>query len=154
MTHISELVTQARGGAAAYPRCSREQALVYSCEDVAHTHHPTRLLGRAQAVDLVTDICMHENVDIPFVEFARRRARCVAAFEPHSRTVVFHGAQPALSHVVHELAHMVSGGLGHDLDFRVTLVRIARRWAGVQYASLLHHLMVGVGLPMDPWSAR
>lgn len=154
MTHISELVTKARAGASAYPRCSGEQALVYSCEDVAHDNHPTRMLGRAQAVDLVGDICIHENVDVPFVEFARRRARCTASFEPFTRTVIFHGSRPALSHVVHELAHVVSGSGNHDLDFRVTLVRIARRWAGIQYASLLHHLFAGVGLPMDPWSTQ
>ena len=152
--HISELLAEARSRAGAYPRCSREQALVYACEDVAHDHHPTRVLGRAQAVDLVADICIHEDVDIPRVEFGARRARCSASFDPFSRTVVFHGARPLLSHVVHETAHAVSGGAGHDIDFRVALVRISRRWAGVQHASLLHHLLTGVGLPMDPWSAR
>ena len=144
---------QARNGARAHPRCSREQALLYSCEDVAHLHHPTRVLGKVQVMDLVTDICMHEDVDIPRVEFGRRRIRCSASFEGTSRTITFYRPEPTLADVVHEAAHAVSPG-GHDMDFRIALVRIARRWAGVQYAALLHHLLVCVGLPMDPWSAR
>lgn len=154
MTHISELVAQARAGAVAYRRCTTEQALVYSCEDVARLHHPPRVMNKKQAADAVGEICMHEDVDIPHVVFGRRRARCTASFEPVSRTVAFHGASPSLADVVHEIAHVVSTTGNHDMDFRVALVRISRRWAGVEYASLLHHLFVGVGLAMDPWSAR
>lgn len=154
MTHISELVAQARSGSAAYPGCSSEQALVYACEDVAQIHHPTRLLDKSQVVDTVTRICTHEDVDVPEVEFGRRRARCTASFEPISRTVTFHGSSPSLADVIHETAHVVSGSGDHDAEFRATLVRLSRRWAGVEHSSLLFHLLAGVGLQMEPWSAR
>lgn len=154
MTHISELVTAARSGAARYRGCSQEQALVYSCEDIAHLHQPTRVLTKPQVTALVADICTDEDVDIPLVEFGRRRARCTASFEPVTRTVTFHGPAPFLADVIHETAHVVSGTGNHDAEFRSALVRMSRRWAGVEHASLLHHLLAGVGLQMDPWSVR
>lgn len=154
MTHISELVARARAGSASYAGCSGEQALVYSCEDVAQLHHPTRMLERSQVIETVTEICTHEDVDVPVVEFGRRRARCTASFEPVTRTVTFHGSSPTLADVLHETAHVVSGSGDHDADFRATLVRLSRRWAGIEHSSLLHHLLAGVGLRMEPWSAR
>lgn len=154
MTHISELIGQARSRAGRYRGCSKEQALTYACEDIAHENHPTGELGRTQAHDLVTDICVHENVDIPYVKFGGKRSRCTASYEAYSRTITFHGISPTKADAVHETAHCIAGGMNHDMEFRVTLVRIARRFAGVQYASLLQYLFEGVGLDMEPWSTR
>lgn len=154
MTHISELVEQARSGSAGYPGCSVEQALVYACEDVAQLHHPTRRLDRSQVIETVNEICTREDVDVPVVEFGRARARCSASFEPVSRTVTFHGPSTTLAEVIHETAHVVSGSDNHDAAFRAALVRLSRRWAGIEHASLLHHLFTGVTLPVEPWSAR
>ena len=48
MTHISELVAEATAAASRWKRCTREQALVYACEDIADRECPTRVqIGRA-----------------------------------------------------------------------------------------------------------
>ena len=152
MTHISELVGRARSLSHGYADCTPEQALVYACEDVALEHAPLRTLDRAATALLVEEICTEEDVDPPVVMFGRRRERCLALFEPVTRTVVFHGSAPSLADVIHEIAHITGPTGHHDVWFRTSLVRIARRWAGIEYASLLHNLFVGVGLETGAWS--
>ena len=151
MTHISELIAEARNGARNFPRCSTEQALVYSCERVASRHVPLRQLTRRDVESIVEDICLVEDIDIPFIQFARRTGRCTAWADRTTHTIGFLRRNPLLDDVIHEISHLVSCFDGHDEVFRSTLVRLGRRHAGVEWASLLHHLYVGVGLEQAGW---
>lgn len=150
MTHITELVEEAVRGARRYPRCTQEQALVYSCEDVAQRHAPLRALVRPEVVEFVANVCMEEDVDIPHVEFGRRRARCTAWADRTTHTVWFGSARPPVGTVLHELAHLIARADAHDPEFRFALLRLARRHAGIQHAGLLRSLFIGTGLDNDP----
>lgn len=151
MTHISELIAEARHGARHFARCSTEQALVYSCERVASRHVPLRELTKRDVESIVEDICMVEDIDIPFIQFGGRTGRCTAWADRTTHTIGFMRRNPTLDDVIHEISHLVSRGDGHDDLFRSTLVRLGRRHAGVEWASLLHHLFVGVGLDQSDW---
>lgn len=150
MTHITDLVTEAVRGAHRFPRCTHEQALVYSCEDVAQRHQPLRQLSRQEAVLFVADVCMEEDVDIPHVEFGRRGTRCSAWADRTTHTVWFGSARPLVGTVLHELSHLIARADAHDPEFRFTFLRLVRRHAGIQHAGLLRSLFIGTGLDNDP----
>jgi hypothetical protein len=151
VTHISQLVAEARDGSRHFPRCSTEQALVYSCEHVASRNAPLRELSRRDVETVVEEICTVEDIDIPFIEFGRRNARCRAWADRTTHTIGFTRRNPTLDDVIHEIAHLVARSDRHDDLFRSTLVRLGRRHAGVEWASLVHHLFVGVGLDQSGW---
>lgn len=153
MTHISELVGQARDGARQWSHCPPEQALVYSCETIAAREHPGRRLEVHEAVTLVADICLAEDIDVPGVRFgAGSGARCVAWADRTAHELGFAGSSTDTHTVVHELAHLLSHSDLHDATFRDLLVRLGRSHVGVQHAALLHSLFVGVGLGVSPWT--
>lgn len=151
MTHISELIAEARHGTRHFPRCSTEQALVYSCERVTSRNAPLRELSGRDVESVVENICTLEDIDIPFIQFGRRGGRCTAWADRTTHTIGFTRRNPGLDDVVHELSHLVARSDNHDDLFRSTLVRLGRRHAGVEWASLLHHLFVGVGLDQSGW---
>jgi hypothetical protein len=152
MTHISELVVQVHAAARRYRGCSPEQALVYSCEDIAGRECPSRELSRRDVEQLVAHICLTEDIDVPYIEFRNGRARCVAWSERSSRTIGFTGRTHSIHSVVHEIAHLSSHTDAHDAHFRSHMVRLARVHSGVEYAALLHSLFHGVGFTDPPWA--
>lgn len=160
MTHISELVAEARTGARHWTDCSPEQALVYSCETIAVREHPGRTLDQVQTRALATEICLGEDIDVPFIHFdtssrgSGGRSRCLAWTDRSGHRIGFIGTHTDVPTVVHEIAHLVSHDDLHDARFRDLLVRLARPHAGIQYAALLHSLFTGVGLAVPQWSPR
>lgn len=152
MTHITELVAQAQADARGHTGCTPEQALVYGCENVASRECPSRLLSTRDVEHLVAHICIHEDINVPFIEFGATGPRCVAWTERSSHTIGFAGRSHSVHSVVHEIAHLMSHNDNHDTHFRSHLVRLARTHAGVEYAALLHSLFLGVGLADPPWA--
>lgn len=150
MTHISELVQEVMRQSRRYPRCSREQALVYACEDVAARHAPLRVLSRAEAVEFVAHVCTEEWVDVPHLEFGRHRTRCTGWADRSTHTIGIHTSRPGVGLLLHEISHLVSRADNHDAEFRLVLLRLARRHAGIQHAGLLRSLFAGSGLDTDP----
>ncbi|MEY4365631.1 MAG: hypothetical protein RLZZ305_975 [Actinomycetota bacterium] len=153
MTHISELVAEATAAAPAWRRCTREQALVYACEDVAERESPARVLDPDGIRGFVENACLEEDIDVPYVEIVRSSRRCRGWAEHTSRTLAFSGRSVSLHTVVHEISHLLAPEDGHGPLFRNELVRLSRRHAGVEHASLLHSLFRGVGLDVSPWVA-
>lgn len=153
MTHISSFVGEALASAGRWTGCTPEQALVYACEEVAVRECPLPPLSRADTTALVSRICLHEDTDVPHVQFQGRVGRCVGWAHEESRTIGFRGEGTTAHTVVHEIAHLTAGSSGHDGPFRAELVGLARRHIGVEYAALLHSLFRGVGLDIPQWQA-
>lgn len=151
MTHISELVAEATAAAPRWGRCPREQALVYACENIADRECPTRVLDDVRG--FVERACLEDDIDVPNLEFRPLQRRCEGLAEHTSRTLTFPRRSVPLQVVVHEMSHLLAPVDGHGLLFRDEMVRLARRHAGIEHASLLHSLFRGVGLDVSPWVA-
>lgn len=158
--HISELIDEARRGAALWTDCTIEQALVYSCEALASREHPGRRLTPRETRALVADICLSEDIDVPMVHFtpssraSGARSRCIAWADRASHVIGFMGTNTDVPTVLHEIAHLLSHGDLHDAHFRDHLVGLARVHCGVQHAALLHSLFAGVGLEGSRWDSH
>ena len=144
--HISEYVEAARNRARSYRRCSAEQALTYACEDIASRHVPLRTMNSAELTDFIGHVCILEDVDVPRVLFGTRQRSCSAWADRSTHTIAISRRTASVDLVLHELSHLLSRSDGHDRDFRLTLVRLARTHAGIQYAALLQSLFTGTGL--------
>lgn len=160
MTHISELIDEARRGASRWPGCPDEQALVYSCESVASREHPARRLDPVEARALVADICLAQDIDVPTVNLTGASgppgsaSRCIAWADRGGHSVWIVGTNTDTHTVVHEIAHLLSLSDAHDVHFRNPLVHLARTHVGVHYAALLHSLFAGVGLDVPTWTTH
>lgn len=134
-----------------FPKCTTEQALCYSVEHVVEGLLPTQALTFDQAVDLVDDISLDEDIDTPVVERIRSDAK-FAGVASHQHHVIGLKSQTNRLIVCHEMAHVLAG-FGHDDLWRGKFVRLVRAHVSVQHASLLHTLYQRVGLPTEAWSA-
>ena len=150
---LSALVERARTRALDYPRRSHEQALTYACEDIADEMVGTRELGAPEIQTLLERICHAEDLDVPRLEFARKRVSAAAATVIDDNTICVFGRRATLSTLLHEIAHTSVRMPGHGVLFRDELVRLTRAHLSVEYAALLHSLFVGLGLDAAPWPA-
>ncbi len=154
MTHeLDELVERARHLATQFPRSSHEQALTYACEHLADELIGARELDATDAERLTERICHAEDLDVPRIEFARRRSTAQAATFIDNNTICFFGRRTTLSTLLHEIAHTSVRTDGHGVLFRDELVRLTRLHLSVEYAALLHSLFLGLDLEAAPWPA-
>lgn len=153
MTHIQELVTQARNMALLYTRASTEQALTYACEEIADQQLHVRDLRESEIQSWVENICHTEDIDVPAISFSRKRptAHGLAMVDTHD--ICFFGKEIRQSTVLHELAHLSIRTRGHSVLFRDELVRLTRAHISVEYAALLHSLFTHCDLEVAPWPA-
>ena len=150
---LRDLVERARTHASNYPRGSHEQALTYACEHIADDIVGTRELTPDDAQRLLERICHAEDLDVPRLEFSRRRATSLAATLVDDNTICIFGRRTTLSTLLHEIAHVSVRTHGHGVLFRDELVRLTRVHLSVEYAALLHSLFVGLGFDAAPWPA-
>lgn len=135
----------------AFPTCSTEQALCYAVESVVASVLPVQRLTFAEAVDLVEDIALDEDIDVPHVERLRANASSEGVAS-HTKHAIGLKAQTDRLTVCHEMAHILAG-FGHDDLWRDAYVALVRRYVSVQHASLLHTLYLRSGLPVSDWRA-
>lgn len=154
MNHeLGELVERARALASQYPRGSREQTLTYACEHLADELVGARELTAHDARQLMERICHAEDLDVPRLEFARKRTTAQAATFVDDNAICIFGRRTTLSTLLHEIAHTAVRIDGHGVLFRDELVRLTRVHLSVEYAALLHSLFVALGLDAAPWPA-
>lgn len=150
---LSELVERARTLALGYARSSHDQALTYACELIADEYIGTHELGAIEARQLLERICHAEDLDVPRLEFARKRVTALAATVVEDNTICVFGRHTTLSTLLHEIAHTSVRTHDHGVLFRDELVRLTRAHLSVEYAALLHSLFVGLGFDAAPWPA-
>ena len=137
-----------------YPRCSREQALVYAVEDEVDSSLGIRIVAGSEVEDILAALCEAEDVDEPSLSRSSRRASPDAAsVDLVSREMRVRPGPVPLSVLVHELAHLVSAADNHGAGFRDELVRLSRAHVSVAHGALLHTLFVAVGLDVGAWRA-
>lgn len=149
----SDLVADITARATAYVDCSREQALVYACEDLCEHGMPSRPLTGDLLDDVVDRISHTEDIDPPRVVVSRRLRRTAGAADTENRIIHLAGPVVPLLTVVHELAHFTAAVEGHGADFLHEMVHLVRVHVGVQHAAFLHGLYLAAGLPVPPWHA-
>ena len=153
MTDINVLISQAREAAGEYPRASEEQALTYSCEHLADDVLGIRIMSQKEIQPWLEDICHTEDLDVPVIEFGRKRPTSMGVTYIDEHAVCLFGREIRQSTVLHELAHLSARADNHGALFRDELVRLTRAHLSVEYASLLHTLFVGCKLDVAPWGA-
>jgi hypothetical protein len=154
VTHeLDELLERVRTLASKFARGTREQALTYACEHLADELIGARVLDAAEAERLMEHICHAEDLDVPRLEFARRRTTAQASTFIDDNTICIFGRQTTLSTLLHEIAHTSVRTDSHGVLFRDELVRLTRLHLSVEYAALLHSLFVGLDLEAAPWPA-
>ena len=150
---LRDLVERVRAHAANYSRSSHDQALTYACEHLADDIVGSRELTAADAQKLLERICHAEDLDVPRLEFARKRTSSLAATLVDDNTICIFGRRTTLSTLLHEIAHTSVRTHDHGVLFRDELVRLTRVHLSVEYAALLHSLFVGLGFDAAPWPA-
>lgn len=153
MTDIHELIAQARSGAEQFPRASSEQALTYSCEQLADNVLGVRVMTPQEVQPWIENICHTEDIDVPVLEFGRKRKTALGVSLLDDHAMCLFGREIRQSTVLHELAHLSSGAHGHGVLFRNELIRLTRAHLSLDYAALLHSLFVGCDLEAAPWGA-
>lgn len=148
---IHAYLERVRDIAPAYPKCSTEQALCYAVEHVVGTVLPVQRLTFTEAVDIIEDIALDHDVDVPHVERLRADARFDGVASHSTNTIGLKGTTDRLT-VCHEVAHILAG-FGHDDLWRDAYVALVRRYVSVQHASLLHTLYLRSGLSVSRWQA-
>ena len=153
MTDIHDLITRARDGASQFPRATEEQALTYSCEQLADTVLGIRTMVQDEIQPWIEKICHIEDMDVPETLFGRNRKSSLGASYVDQHASCFFGRETRQSTVLHALAHLSKRAENHGVLFRDELVRLTRAHLSVDYAALLHSLFVGCGLEAAPWGA-
>jgi len=148
---IHAYLERVRDIAPAYHKCSTEQATCYAVEHVVGTVLPVQRLTFTEAVDLIEDIALDHEIDVPHVERIHGNARAEGVASNRKYAIGLKGTTDRLI-VCHEFAHIVAG-FGHDDLWRDEFVALVRRYVSVQHASLLHTLYVRSGLPVSRWQA-
>ena len=89
----------------------------------------------------------------PIVTITPSQSPTVAIANIQEHSVCLHRARSSVPTILHEIAHLIVGLEQHGVLFRDELIRLTRKYIGVEYSSLLFHLMSGTGLEMSPWQA-
>jgi hypothetical protein len=152
MSHVSEFVAEAHEKSLLFPRCSPEQALVYSCEDIVDREIGSRTVASDNVHEWLTAVCTAEDLDTPHVVVQRATATVLASAEIDSNTICIRGRSTTYATLLHEVAHVASGAPLHNQVFRDEFVHLSRTHISVQYAAFLHALYTRVGLSVSPWS--
>ena len=153
MTEIEQYIQDVRNSVDRFIGCSPEQALVYACEAVTETVLGVRKIPRSKTDEFINSVCMNENIETPTVNIAPSRSPNVAIANIQEHSVCLHRARSSVPTILHEIAHLIVGLEQHGVLFRDELIRLTRKYIGVEYSSLLFHLMSGTGLEMSPWQA-
>lgn len=153
MTDIQELIARARDGASQFPRASQEQALTYSCEQLADNELGIRIMSRHEIQPWIEKVCHTEDLDVPEMLFGRARKSSLGVSYVDEHAMCLFGKDIRQSTVLHELAHLSVKAENHGVLFRDELVRLTRAHLSVDYAALLRSLYVGCGLDAAPWGA-
>lgn len=153
MTDIHQLISRARDGAQNFPRASLEQALTYSCEQLADEELGIRIMSPSDIQPWLENVCHAEDLDVPHLQFSRKRPKSLAVASIDSQAICLFGRDIRQSTVLHELAHLSTRVDGHGVLFRNELVRLTRAHLSFDYAALLHALFVGCSLEAAPWDA-
>lgn len=152
MTDINVFVQQVHDRVLAYPKCSHEQGLVYSCEDVVDATLGSPVIDARVAQDFVESVCHSQDIDPP--EVLRGRSQKVrATANVDSWTICVQERNTTTSVLLHEIAHLSVGVDSHGVLFRDELVRLMRAHASVEHAALLHSLFLRLDLDIGPWGA-
>jgi len=153
VTHIDDYVAQAKVGTSNFMKCSPEQALVYSCEDVVDEVAGSRIISAVEITALLDNICQKEDIDTPELVFSRSSPRFKASVDLDTNTICVRGRNTSVLVLLHEVAHVSVGIESHGVIFRNELVRLVRTHVSVDSAALLHTLFVRTGLDAAPWVA-
>ncbi|MSO32216.1 MAG: hypothetical protein EXQ64_05335 [Ilumatobacteraceae bacterium] len=153
MTEIEQYIQDVHDNVDNFVGCSPEQALVYSCEAVTETVLGVRKIPRSKTDEFINSVCMNENIETPTVNITPSQSPNVAIANIQEHSVCLHRARSSVPTILHEIAHLTVGLEQHGVLFRDELIRLTRKYIGVEYSSLLFHLMSGTGLEMSPWQA-
>ncbi len=153
MTHIDDYVARAQVGTSNFTKCSPEQALVYSCEDVVDEVAGSRIISAVEIPALLENICQKEDLETPDLVFSRASPRYKASVDLDTNRICIRGRSTSVLVLLHEVAHVIVGIESHGILFRNELVRLVRTHVSVDSASLLHTLFVRTGLDAAPWGA-
>lgn len=153
MSDISALADTARALAGSYAGCSREQALVYACEDVVEVHLGSREIAFDDAAAWLSTVCDAEGIDEPLVVRGRASRATLASADIDGHALCIRGSRTTTSTLVHELAHLTCGVGSHRALFLDELVRLTRAHVSVEHASLMHALFGACGMAVAPWGA-
>jgi hypothetical protein len=153
LTNIHSLIARAREGATRFPRATQEQALTYSCEQLADDILEVRIMVREEIQPWIEAVCHTEDLDIPDMIFGRKRPNSLGVSYVEDHAMCLFGREIRQSTVLHELAHLSVKAENHGVLFRDELVRLTRAHLSVDYAALLHSLFVGCNLEAAPWGA-
>lgn len=153
MTDIQHLIAQARDDARLLTKATPEQALTYSCEQLADVVLNVRIMPAEDIQPWMEKICHAEDIDVPQLMFSRKRPTSLGASHLDDHALCLFGREIRQSTVLHELAHLSTKAEGHGVLFRTELIRLTRAHLSIDYAALLHSLFVGCGLESNPWGA-
>ncbi|MSO60089.1 MAG: hypothetical protein EXQ63_07160 [Ilumatobacteraceae bacterium] len=153
MKTIEQYIQDVRSNVSNFVGCSPEQALVYATETVVENTLGARKLQRSETIDFIDEVCMNENIDTPALDITPSRSKYIATADISQHSVCLRRARSSVPTILHEIAHLTVGLEQHGILFRDELIRLTRKYIGVEYSSLLFHLMSGAGLEMSPWQA-
>lgn len=136
-----------------YGSCSKEQALVYACEDIVEAEFGSRELLASDIPQFVETICQREDIDTPRISHRRASKHILASANIDDNSICLRGRRTSASTLLHEIAHVSCGADGHGVLYRDEYVRLTRAHISVSYAALLHSLFVAAGVEMSPWAA-
>lgn len=152
MTNIDGFIKQVQNRLLAYPGCSYEQGLVYSCEDIVDRELGSPLIAPKDIQTFVDAVCHKQDIDPPTMNNRRsKKFRASADFD--SWTICVHERNTTTSVLLHEIAHLSIGVDSHGVLFRDELVRLMRAHASVDHAAMLHSLFSRLDLEIAPWGA-
>ena len=153
MSTLTTFVQVALARANEYSKCSPEQALTYSCEDIVDNELGSRNFSSHHIEQWLQHVCTREDIDIPHVVVGRASRSSLASADIDSHTICLRGKATTAATALHEVAHVIVGIESHGVLFRDELVRLARAHISVEYAAMLYGVYKGVGLEMSPWPA-
>jgi hypothetical protein len=153
LTDIHQLIAQACEGAKKFTRAGSEQALTYSCEQLADEVLGIRVMTTQEIQPWVEKVSHAEDLDVPHLQFGRQRKTSLGVSYLDDHAMCLFGREIRQSTVLHELAHLSVRAEGHGVLFRDELVRLTRSHLSIDYAALLHSLFVGCSLEAAPWPA-
>ncbi len=153
MKTIEQYIQDVRSNVPNFVGCSAEQALVYAVEIVVENTLGAPPLRRSEILNFIDTVCMNENVDTPTVDIKPSQSKNIATTAISDHSICLQRARSSAPTILHEIAHLIVGLETHGVLFRDELVRLTRKYIGLEYASLLFHLMSGTNLEMSPWQA-
>lgn len=150
---MSALVSRAGQLSGNFAGCTREQALVYACEDIVEHEIGSRNIASHEVERWIEGICQREDMDTPVVLVSRLSRRTLASANDQDHSICLRGKTTTVGTALHELAHLSAGSDSHGVLWRDEFTRLTRAHISVSYAALLHSLYTGSGLEMSPWPA-